>query len=198
MTDAWNDLQKGRRAPIQSIISLSGGWVKEGTEAAVQRGRASKGPGDPNGGGRPNRIAEAKHGASQSPCDGCTLSLLRVISLVLSIRNEHHQKENRGSRIERFPRWRTALFESHLEQKVGPARALAPPACPRLPLTPNSLHRHHLSRILGVTLHGTPPYLAERASAENAEMGATDADYDQEPARLPVNRRALFEQLERD
>jgi hypothetical protein len=198
MADALNYLQKGRRAPTHSIISLSEEWVKEGTGAARRQVRENRGPGDPAGGGRPIRIAEARHGASQSPCDGCTLSLLRVISLVLSIRNEHHQKENRGSRIERFPPWGTALFESHLEQKVGPARALAPPACPRLPLTPNSLHRHHLSRILGVTLHGTPPYLAERASAENAEMGATDADYDQEPARLPVNRRALFEQLERD
>jgi len=145
-------------------------------------------------GGRPIRIAEVRHGASQSPCDGFTFSSLRVISLVLSIRNEHHQKESHGNRIERFQRG-TALHESHLEQKVEPARTMAPPACPRLPLTPNSLHCHHLSRILGLTLHGTPSHVAMRALASAANVGATFRNYGQASFGLPVNRRARTREL---
>ena len=121
-----------------------------------------------------------------SPWAGSMACNLRVISLV----------PESGTSLSRAKgnRWRAlpgnlsgSLLKS--SRMARPGRCTPEPG-PRLPLTPQSIHRHHLSP----DHQDTEAALAFRLSGPSAPA-ATVPDYGTAPCRLPVNRRHAPDQL---
>jgi hypothetical protein len=128
-------------------------------------------PGSTDGRGRSADAARTEHGISKSRAAGSMACYLRVISRVQVLETvTSRAKQPGGERCQATSRG------VPLSRKVGPVRVMHPRARPRLPLTPHSIHRHHLSQDHRNTEHPQPAL----ASSRDRSADTTPRDYPDE------------------